>query len=323
MGQGEARRKRERRKTRIRGPEDVVKVSVIVSTYNNPLALEKTLYGLCFQTRRDFEVLIADDGSAAATGEMIAGFQMESPLNIQHVWHEDQGFRKGRILNQAIVRAAGDYLILMDGDCIPRDDFVAAHCRLARPNYYIAGGSHIDIPRCVHPEISQKAIEAQWVFQVGWLVSQGMAAKKYRYRLSRNRFLVRLLDPITLRPGVLVGANASAWKKDVLAVNGFDETYTYGSDDKDLGVRMTNNGVKSRRLKYSLVCVHLAHPRAYASPDRILENKRKLRQVRAERITWTPHGIRAGWRDPGGRQGHMLSPLVPNGNVPAPEIGAV
>ena len=91
-----------------------------------------------------------------------------------------------------------------------------------------------------------------------------MAAKKFRYRLSRNRFLARLLDAITPRPGVLVGANASAWKKDVLAVNGFDETYTYGSDDKDLGVRMTNNGVKSRRLKYSLVCVHLSHPRAYA-----------------------------------------------------------
>ena len=298
-----------------------MEISVIVSTYNNPWALEKTLYGLCCQTRRDFEVLIADDGSTAETRELIARFQTESPLTIQHLWHEDLGFRKGRILNQAIACAAGDYLILTDGDCIPRDDFVAAHCRLARPNYYIAGGSHIDIPARMHPAIGRDDIEAQRVFQVGWLVSQGMAAKKFRYRLSRNRFLARWLDTITLRPGVLVGANASAWKNDVLAVNGFDETYTYGSDDKDLGVRMTNNGVKSRRLKYSLVCVHLSHPRAYAAPERILTNKRKLRQVRAERITWTPHGICAGWRDPGGLQDSGLSPLVQKGEFPVPECG--
>jgi glycosyltransferase involved in cell wall biosynthesis len=298
-----------------------VKVSVIVSTYNSPSALDKALYGLCYQTRRDFEVLIADDGSGAATREQIAGFQSESPLTIRHVWQEDLGFRKGKILNQAIGRAAGDYLILMDGDCIPRDDFVDAHCRLARSNYYIAGGSHIEIPPGMDSAIGREDIEAQRVFQVGWLVSQGMAAKRFRYRLSRNRFLARFLDTITPRPGVLVGANASAWKKDVLAVNGFDETYTYGSDDKDLGVRMTNNGVKSRRLKYSLVCVHLSHPRAYASPERILENKRKLHQVRAKGIKWTQNGITPGWRKSGAPQEPGGSPSNTEGDFPVPECG--
>jgi glycosyltransferase involved in cell wall biosynthesis len=308
-------------KPEFAGPEDGVEVSVIVSTYNNPSALEKTLYGLCCQTRRDFEVLIADDGSTAQTRELVARFQTESPFKIRHVWHEDLGFRKGRILNQAIVRAAGDYLILTDGDCIPRDDFVAAHCRLARPDYYIAGGSHIDIPHRMHSEIGRDEIEAQRVFQVDWLISQGMAAKRFRYRLSRHRLLARWLDTITPRPGVLVGANASAWKNDVLAVNGFDETYTYGSDDKDLGVRMSNNGVKSRRLKYSLVCVHLAHPRTYASPEHVRENKQKLRQVRAERITWTRHGIYAGRRESGAPQEPLVTPPVPDGNPAIPECG--
>jgi GT2 family glycosyltransferase len=139
--------------------------------------------------------------------------------------------------------------------------------------------------------------------------------------LSRYRFLARWLDAMTPRPGVLVGANASAWKNDVLAVNGFDETYTYGSDDKDLGVRMSNNGVKSRRLKYSLVCVHLAHPRAYASPERVLENKHKLRQVRAERITWTRHGICAGRREAGAPQEPLITPPVPNRNPALPDCG--
>ena len=207
------------------------------------------------------------------------------------MWHEKVGFRKGRILNQAIVRSVGDYLIFLDGDCIPRDDFVAAHCRLARPNYYLSGGSHLDLPRQMHPEFGREDIESQQVFQVAWLAARGMAADRYRYRLTRNPWLARLLDLLTPRQGVLVGANASAWKKDVLAVNGFDETYVYGSDDKDLGVRMRNQGVKSRRLKFSLVCLHLSHPRPYAVPERIAANKQRLRHVRAKRITWTPHGV--------------------------------
>jgi len=268
-----------------------VKISLIVSTYNRPQALEKTLWGLCCQTRQDGEVLIADDGSTAETAELVARFQADSPLNIVHLWHEDRGFRKGRILNQAIARAAGDYLIFLDGDCIPRNDFVAAHCRLARPNSYIAGGSHIEIPSCLHADIRREDVESQQVFQPAWLAARGMTAGKYRYRLTRNFPLARLLDTLTPRSGVLVGANSSAWKKDILAVNGFDETFSYGSDDKELGVRLTNNGVKSRRLKYSLVCLHLLHARSYASPGRVEENKRKLRQIRAERVTWTPHGI--------------------------------
>jgi len=268
-----------------------VKISLIVSTYNRPLALERTLWGLCCQTRQDGEILIADDGSTAETAELVARFQADSPLNLVHVWHEDRGFRKGRILNQAIVRAAGDYLIFLDGDCIPRNDFVAAHCRLAQPHSYIAGGSHIEIPSGLHADIRREDVASQRVFQIAWLVSRGMTVGKYRFRLTRNPWLARLLDTLTPRSGVLVGANSSAWKNDILAVNGFDETHTYGSDDKELGVRMTNNGVKSRRLKYSLVCLHLSHSRAYASPDRVAENKRKLQQIRAERVIWTPHGI--------------------------------
>ena len=285
-------------------------VSVIISTYNNPQALEKTLWGLCCQTQRGFQTIVADDGSTRETRDLIDRFQADSPLELVHVWQEDLGFRKGRILNQAILRAAGDYLVFMDGDVVPREDFVAAHCRLARPNHFISGGSHIHLPSCLHSAICREDIQNQRVFQVAWLASRGMAIQKHRYRLTRNPWLARLLDTITPRPGVLVGANASAWKRDVLAVNGFDESYVYGSDDKDLGVRMTNNGVKSRRVKYSLVCVHLSHPRAYASAELILANKRKLRQTRVERITWSPHGIYPAGSDSRDWQ-DAVAPILP------------
>jgi glycosyltransferase involved in cell wall biosynthesis len=279
-----------------------------------------TLWGLCRQTQRDFEVLIADDGSSDETRRLIDRFLAESALKIQHLWQENLGFRKGRILNQAIVRATGDYLIFLDGDCIPRDDFVASHCRLSRPNCFLAGGSHINIPRRLQPQICRKDVETQRVFQAGWLASRGMAAGNLRFRLTRNPWLAWLLDTITPRPGVLIGANASVGKKHVLAVNGFDETYAYGSDDKDLGVRMTNNGVKSRRLKYSLVSVHLSHPRVYAVPERVLANKQRLRQLRAERITWTPHGICPSWSDATDWQDGAV-PVSLAGALAVPECG--
>ena len=290
-------------------------VSVIVSTYNRPEALERTLWGLCCQTRQDFNVFIADDGSTAETSDLVARFQAASPLELVHVWHKNRGFRKGRILNKAIVQATGDYLIFLDGDCIPRADFVAAHVRSARTNYYFAGGSHIDIPSHLHGKIRREDVQTQRLFQVDWLAACGMTAARYRYRLTRSPWLARLLDRLTPRPGVLVGANASAWRHDILAVNGFDETFEYGSDDKELGVRLTNHGVKSRRLKFSLVCVHLSHPRSYAVPERIAENKRRLQRLRAERVTWTPNGIsdRRSLVD----NAANAAPLLGNAGIPA------
>ena len=156
---------------------------------------------------------------------------------------------------------------------------------------------------------------------IGSLAERMAMSKSGVFAHFGSREDLQIAVAIGLHPAVLVGANASAWKNDVLAVNGFDETYTYGSDDKDLGVRMSNNGVKSRRLKYSLVCVHLAHPRTYASPEHVRENKQKLRQVRAERITWTRHGIYAGRRESGAPQEPLVTPPVPDGNPAIPECG--
>lgn len=272
------------------GKPSKMKISVIISTYNNPKSLQKCLWGYCCQTLRDFDVVIADDGSTAETGELVAQLARQAPFGITHAWQEHQGFRKCRILNQAIRRSSGDYLVFTDGDCIPRCDFVLAHKNNARPNYFIAGGSHVNIPASVHASFRREEIEGQLVFQWQWLQAQGMDAAKYRYRLTSRSWLAQVLDFLTPRPGVFVGCNSSAWKADLLAVNGFDETYTYGSEDKDLGVRLTHYGVKSRRLKYSLVCIHLDHVKSY-SREEIAENCGRLRQAKTQRRVRAPQGI--------------------------------
>src|SRR5688572_30522466 len=102
-------------------------VSVIISTYNNPAWLQKVIWGYECQTYKDFELIIADDGSWRPTKELVEKFQRESSLNIKYVWHPDNGFQKSAILNQAILVSSTEYLIFSDGDCIPRKDFVEIH----------------------------------------------------------------------------------------------------------------------------------------------------------------------------------------------------
>src|SRR5688572_10333062 len=118
----------------------MMKVSVVISTYNSPQWLEKVLWGYECQTYRNFELVIADDGSGEETREIINQFKAGSRLEVIHVWHEDRGFQKSEILNKAIQASTTDYLIFSDGDCIPRKYFVNVHVRNAAPGYFLSGG---------------------------------------------------------------------------------------------------------------------------------------------------------------------------------------
>lgn len=117
-----------------------LKNTVIFTTYNSPAWLEKVLWGFHYQTDKDFEVTVADDGSGQETRDLIERFQRESGLDLLHVWQEDDGFQKCRILNQAIVAARGEYMITTDGDCIPRKDFGTGQ-KLTLRNYSLTSTS--------------------------------------------------------------------------------------------------------------------------------------------------------------------------------------
>src|SRR5690606_31953784 len=101
-----------------------LKISVVISTYNSEAWLEKVLLGYKQQTYKDFEVIIADDGSRASTKDLIDSYRENYPVDIMHLWHEDEGYRRQEILNVAIVKANYEYILMTDGDCIPRPDFV-------------------------------------------------------------------------------------------------------------------------------------------------------------------------------------------------------
>lgn len=268
-----------------------MKASVIFTTYNSPAWLEKVLWGFTQQSHQDFDIIIADDGSTDETKLLIESFQRQSDLHIKHVWHEDKGFRKCRILNQAICNATHDYLIFTDGDCIPRWDFVATHINEAEPGSYLSG-SYFKLPMSTSEAITKDDIVSGRCFDKQWLYQNGLPRTRKTLKISAGPKLARFLNRITTTKCNLKGSNASAWRKDVIAVNGFDERMQWGGLDREFGVRLLNHGLKSKHVRYNAICLHLDHSRGYKDPKLVQQNKALRRNNEKEGIAWTDYGIK-------------------------------
>lgn len=270
--------------------------SIVLSTYNHPEWLQRSLWGYACQDRHDFEVVIADDGSRADTRELIEAMRGQLPFAVQHVWHEDDGFRKCTILNRGIAAARADYLVFSDGDCVPRADFVAQHLRLREPRRYLGGG-YCKLPMDLSHKIDRDAIAAGLHCDLAWLKANGLPRRKRSLKLwAQPGWREKLLNAITPTPPRWAGNNASGWKADLLAANGFDERMTYGGEDLELGERLANAGVRGKQIRFSAVCVHLDHARGYVKPEMRAANARIREATKREHRTWTEYGIVHGPR---------------------------
>ncbi len=263
--------------------------TVVISTYNQPKWLEKVLWSYEFQTFKHFEIIIADDGSEAKTKDLIDNFKLDSKLNINHIWQEDKGFRKTKILNKAILASKADYLIFTDGDCIARNDFIETHLRLKKENTVLSGG-YYKLNENISLIISKADIEKQNCFNFEWLEPQGQKWDFKANKLSTSTFKTNLLNAITPTKATFDGMNASCYKSDLYAVNGFDERMTYGGEDRELGERLMNNGVKFKQIRYSAICLHLYHERPYAQAENCL-NSEIRKNTKNKKLTTTDFGI--------------------------------
>lgn len=271
-------------------------ISVIVATYNQEAWLEKVLHGYLHQRFRDFELVIADDGSGPATRELIARYQDRFAHPIQHVWHADDGFRKTRILNRAILAARAGYLVFTDGDCIPRADFLQVQHALRRPGRFLSG-SCVRLPMATSLAIGLDDIASGRCFAPDWLRANGLPAKQLSRRLTAGGAVARLLDLLSPAGAEFYGNNASCWKDDALRVNGFDERMRYGGLDWEFGDRLKHAGIKPLRARYRAIVVHLEHGRSYADPALIAANKAIWDAAVAAKAAWTEHGL-SGHREP-------------------------
>ena len=126
-------------------------ISLVISTYNHVRPLELCLAGFRNQTTAPMEILIADDGSASPTRDLIVRLAPTLPCPVHHLWHEDRGFRKNAILNQSLAAAKGTYLVFTDADCIPHPRFIEDHASLAEQGFWVQGRrSYLNAAACLY-----------------------------------------------------------------------------------------------------------------------------------------------------------------------------
>lgn len=266
-------------------------VSVVISFYNKLDQLELILAALERQSFRDFEVIIADDGSREEVVEKMRTIVQQSPLSIQHLWHEDEGFRKTKIFNEAIRRSRSDYMIFMDGDCIPHWKYVEEHYNNKEQRVLLAGRRVYlseKISQSLTPErIRRGYLEGSFVLQ---LLADGVFGKSSHVIKGiyvRNRTVRKFLN--RSMKGVL-GSNFSVHKKDLEAINGFDERYQAPAvgEDSDIEVRLIWNNVRIKMVKNMAVQYHIHHKKL----PRPEENLKLFEEVKRERRAFTPYGLR-------------------------------
>lgn len=264
-------------------------IGVIISTYNNPAWLEKTLWGYLYQTRPADEIVIADDGSRDDTRQLIDSFRDRLP--IKHVWHEDRGFEKSRILNKALLAAESEYLIFTDQDCVPRKDFIEAHETYAERGYFLSGG-YFKLPMNISKALTQEDIYTEHAFDLKWLESKGLVPNFKCTKLVRNLPFSHLMNFITTRGATWNGCNSSGWRTDMMRINGYNEEMHYGGQDREFGERLFNLGIKSKQICYSAIVLHLDHKRPYKTKETMTKNKAIRKNTRKSCTIETPNGIK-------------------------------
>jgi glycosyltransferase involved in cell wall biosynthesis len=233
-------------------------ISVVVTTYNRPDALRAVLDGLAAQTDRDCEVIVADDGSREDTRTLVEQTGFGFPVPLAHVWQEDQGFRAGAARNRAAERARGDYLVFLDGDCIPRPEFVACHRTLAERGWMVAGNRIL-----LSEDFTEAALRDRLPLHE-WSADQWSDARR-NGDINRTLPLARLpLGPLrklgASRWQRIRTCNLGVWADDFRRVRGFDESFEgWGFEDSDLAVRLLNAGVRRKEGAFATGVLHLWH----------------------------------------------------------------
>ena len=274
-------------------------ISILLATYNWPQALGLVLESLNAQTDKDFEVVIADDGSRAETAELITAFTQVANFPIKHLWQEDLGFRKSAILNQAITHARGDYLVFLDGDCITQPDFVTWHRALAQSGFLVTGsrillGRRLTQALCSSEnKISNRFFKSlnnsklllfvnRWAGQLNKFAPLWIKVPDNRWRVYSGFVWKRIK-----------GCNMACWKDDAVRVSGFDESMVgWGHEDADFVFRLQQSGLKRKSGAWATEVFHLDHPEGDKS--KAAANAAKVREKILEKSRAYDRGQQVG-----------------------------
>ncbi|HQW08438.1 MAG TPA: glycosyltransferase [Steroidobacteraceae bacterium] len=262
-----------------------MRISLVVTTYERPDALAAVLATVAAQQRAPDEVLVADDGSGAATRAVVDRFAAHSRAPVAYIRQEHAGFRVARLRNLAIAASRGDYLVLIDGDMLLHADFIGDHEAVARPGAFVQG---MRIPL---DDPGTQAALATPALPVRRATPRGVGGLRRLYGLRSPllaRTCVKLANPVV----ALKSCNFALWRDDLIAVNGFNEDFVgWGPEDKEFAARLTHSGCSRRTLVFGGIAWHLHHPPA--SRDRRAANEARLAATLANRTIRCRHGLDA------------------------------
>ncbi len=255
-------------------------LGLIVNTCNQPDYLGRVLAAVSGQSERPQEVIIADDGSTDETRQLVARWAPAQSCRCEHVWHEQKGFRRARILNLAIAQTRAEYLVFLDGDTVPHPRFIADHRELAQPGHFVQG--HRALVECVGAKsFGRREFAADRRRALLRLQLRGL---KHAFRWPWPQKRIRAdLDGIR-------GCNLGIWRADLVRVNGYNEEFTgWGREDSELAVRLMNNGVRRLDVRGRACCFHLWH--LPASRGGLADNDARLAAAIATHATRCEHGL--------------------------------
>jgi len=191
--------------------------------------------------------------------------------------------------NRGLAATRAEYVIYTDADCIPARDFVLRHRQLAQPGYFLSGNRVL-----LGESLTAKVLRDHLPVHE-WTVARWAAA---RLRGDINRLLPLLRLPEGAfrisSPDRWVGVktcNLSAWRSDLVAINGFDESYAgrWGLEDSDLAIRLIHSGIKHKNARFGASVFHLWHREA--DKKGFDENRQLLDELIASRRTRARIGV--------------------------------
>lgn len=262
-------------------------ISVIVTTYNWPAALELCLDSLFAQQGQEFEIIVADDGSAPANQARAQAYCAKSPVPVRYVHHDDQGFRAGTIRNKAVAASLGEYLLFIDGDCICPPDFIARHRQLAKTGCFVPG-NRVLLSELFTWEVIEKHIPLHQK-PLSYFISLWLQKKINRISAFIRLPLGFLRELQQKKWQKAMTCNLALWKNDFLLTNGFDELFEgWGFEDSDLVIRLIHAGIKRKEGRFAVPVLHLWHPHNDKSKQninyqRLLDRLKQLDFIRAEK----------------------------------------
>lgn len=258
-----------------------MKTTLLITTYNWPKALELVLYSVLHQHVMPDEVVIADDGSTEETKKLIDRYAEKMPVPVIWVWQEDKGFRRTSILNKAIAKATGDYIIQVDGDVVLSSHFVEDHIEMAQKGCFVCGSRVL-----LSAQISKKILDTKVVNVNLWNMPFSYVSNSFRSHVFRRLLAFRYARRIDH----LRGCNMAYWREDAIKVNGYNEDLLeWGHEDAEFAYRLHFAGVRKKALKMGGIMYHLYHKEASKAQENM--HKDVLNQVKKERLVRCTNGI--------------------------------